>query len=186
MEKLKALLSDAQASFSRLTERERRLVGIAAVAVAVFVVSLVLLSFSSSASSYRKRTEDKLRKLAQVQALAASFRDAEQQRQGVERQLTASNIRLISYIEEKGTAAGLDIPTMNPKADVTLGDDGKIVESSVELTLTDITLGRLVDFLSGVETGPGVVKVKSLRVEPRPANENLTAWVTIATYRMKP
>ncbi|MBI3185219.1 MAG: type II secretion system protein M [Myxococcales bacterium] len=184
MEKLRTLISDAQASFARLTERERRLVGIAALAVVGFVVFLIAFSFSSSADAYRRRTQDKLSKLGEVQALAASYRDAEQQRQGVERQLGASNIRLISYVEEKGTAAGLDIPTINPKADVTLGD-GKIVESAVELTLTDISLGRLVDFLSLVEAGPGVVKVKNLRVEPRVASETLTAWVTIATYRLK-
>ena len=184
MEKLKALFADAQAWFSRLTARERRLVGFAGVALTCFVVFLILWSFSTSASDYRRRTTDKLGKLAEVQALAASYREAEQVRQGVERQLTASNIRLISYLEEKGTAAGLDIPTMNPKSDVALGD-GKIIESAVELTLTDISLGKLVDFLSAVETGPGVVKVKYLRVEPRTANETLTAWVTIATYRMK-
>ncbi|MFZ5471064.1 MAG: type II secretion system protein GspM [Myxococcota bacterium] len=184
MNQLKALIADAQTAFGRLTERERRLVSLAAAAVACFVVFLVLFSFSSAAGTYRRRTEDKLRKLAEVQALAASYREAEQTRQGVERNLTASNIRLISYLEEKGTAAGLDIPTMNPKADVAIGD-GKIMESAVELTLTDITLGRLVDFLSSVERGPGVVKVKYLRIEPRVAQENLTAWVTIATYRMK-
>jgi general secretion pathway protein M len=62
--------------------------------------------------------------------------------------------------------------------------DGKIVESSVELTLTDVTLGKLVDFLQSVERGPGVVKVKYLRIEPRPSDQLLTAWTTIATYKL--
>jgi general secretion pathway protein M len=185
MDALKNLFSDAQAGFARLTARERRLVVFAAVAVAAFALFLVLFSFSSSAASHRRRTADKLAKLSEVQALAASFRDAEQARQAMERQLTSSNLRLISYLNEKGTSAGLDIPTINPKADVTLGD-GRIVESAVELTLTDISLGKLVDFLLSVERGPGVVKVKYLRLEPRPANQTLTAWVTVATYRLKP
>ncbi|MHB8875181.1 MAG: type II secretion system protein GspM [Myxococcaceae bacterium] len=184
MEKLKALFADAQTWFSRLTQRERRLVGFASVAMTALVVFLVLWSFGNSAASYRRRTGEKLAKLAEVQGLAASYRDAEQARQGVERQLSATNIKLISFLEEKGTTAGLDIPTMNPKSDVALGD-GKIIESAVELTLTDVTLGKLVDFLTTVETGPGVVKVKYLRIEPRVASETLTAWVTIATYHLK-
>lgn len=184
MEQLKALIADAQSRFSRLTSREQRLVGLAGSAAVVFVLFLIFISFTTTAATHRRRTADNLAKLAQVQALAASFRDAEQKRQTVERELSASNVRLISYLEEKGTAAGLDIPTLNPKGDVGIGD-GKIVESAVELTLTDIPINKLVDFLGHVEAGPGVVKVKNLRVEPRVASETLTAWVTIATYHLK-
>ena len=76
------------------------------------------------------------------------------------------------------------MPNMTPKDDVGLGD-GQIVESSVELTFTDVDLRKLHDFLSAVERGPGVVKVKYLRLEPRAASETLTAWTTVATYKMK-
>jgi general secretion pathway protein M len=30
------------------------------------------------------------------------------------------------------------------------------------------------------------VKVKTLRMEPHKATDNLTAWLTIVTYRIKP
>lgn len=184
MEKLRALLSDAQSSFARLSQRERRLVGLAGAALAGFIVFIILFSFSSSAATYKRRTQDKLQKLSEIQALAASYREAEQERQGVEQALTQSEVGLISLLEEKGTAAGVAIPTMNPKADVAIGD-GKIIESAVELTLIDVQIDRLVDFLQGVEASPGVVMVKYLRLEPKPGQENLTAWVTIATYRLK-
>ena len=102
----------------------------------------------------------------------------------MERQLSSSSVSLISFIEEKGERAGMKIPAMNPKGEVPLGD-GRILESSVELTLTDISLRSLYDFLTSVEEGPGIVKVKFLRLEPRPDNQTLTAWATIATYRLK-
>lgn len=184
MDSFKQLFAPAQTWFSSLSARERRLVLLAGSAVLVFVLFLTVMSFASSARSYKTRTEQKLTKLQDVQALAASFREAELARQAVEANLRRSDVKLISYVEEKGTAIGLDIPTMNPKGDIPIGD-GTIIESSVELTMTDIPLNKLVDFLNSVEAGPGVVKVKYLRVEPRPANETLTAWTTIATYRMK-
>jgi general secretion pathway protein M len=184
MDRLKALLSDVQNWFQRLTERERRLVIIAGSALGAFVLFLVLFSFSSSAAGYRRRTEDKLLKLKEVQSLAASYREAEQNRQAMERQLTTNKLSLNSYLEDKATAAGLSIPVMNPKPD-TLIADGKIIESAEEFTLTDIPVNRMVDFLSAVERGPGVVKVKLLRLEPRAANQTLTVWATIATYRLK-
>jgi general secretion pathway protein M len=63
MEQLKALLSELQSRFQQLSARERRLVTFAGSALAVFVLFLVLFSFSSSAASYRRRTEEKLTKL---------------------------------------------------------------------------------------------------------------------------
>ncbi len=185
MESLKAALSEIQARYQALTARERRLVLMAGSAVGVFVLFLLMISFSASAAGYRRRTEEKLIKLRDAQALAASYRESEQSRQMMERQLTNSSVSLITYLEEKGTAAGLSIPTMNPKPDSPVGD-GRIIESAVELTLADVSINKLVDFLAAVERGPGVVKVKYLRVEPRAQNQTLTAWTTIATYHMKP
>jgi general secretion pathway protein M len=178
-------LTYAQTWFAQLTTREKRLVTLAGSAVAVFLVFILLYSFSSSAQRYRNRTETKLEKLAEVQTLAASYRDAEQRRQAVERQLGAmGGVPLMSYLEEKGDAAGLDIRSINPKNDLPIGD-GKIIESAVVLTLADVSLDRLVQFLTEVERGPGVVKVKELRLEPRRDQETITAWATIATYSMK-
>lgn len=184
MGQLKELLARAQAWFQTLNSRERRLVALAAAGVVAFVLFLVTFTFSNTATRIRGRTQEKIALLDEVQGLAAGFRDSEAKRTALEAQLRASNVRLASYLEEKGTRAGLDIPSINPRADVTLQGE-KIVESSVEVTLTDIKINRLVDFLASVEQGPGMVKVKYLRLEPRPGNETLTAWVTIATYKLK-
>ncbi|MGA9521429.1 MAG: type II secretion system protein GspM [Myxococcaceae bacterium] len=184
MNQLRNLLANVQTWFSRLTARERRLVLITGGAVGVFVVFLILFSFSSSAARTQKSIASKLEQLEQVQQLAAVFRESENARQAVERQLGQSNVSLITYIEEKGTEAGLDIRTMNSKGDSAIGD-GKIIETAVEVTLTDVPLDKLVSFLSAVERGPGVVKVKRLRLEPRPEQETITAWTTISTYSLK-
>ncbi|ABF88983.1 hypothetical protein MXAN_2503 [Myxococcus xanthus DK 1622] len=185
MAKLQEVFAPVQTWFERLSDRERRMVSIAGAAVLVFVLFAVVMTFTNSASGYRKRTEEKLTKLQEVNTLAASFREAQANRQSVEQQLRSSNVQLISYIEDKATLAGLQVPNMTPKGEVGIGD-GKIVESAVELTFTDVDLRKLTDFLQTVESGPGVVKVKLLRIEPRPASDTLTAWTTVATYRMKP
>jgi general secretion pathway protein M len=184
MSQLKALFADIQTWFTRLTGRERMMVSVAGGALSIFILFLVLFSFSSSAEATRRRIKSKTETFNQVQQLAANYGQAEARRQEVERQLSGNNVRLITFLSEKASAAGLEIPSMTPKADVPLGD-GRILESTVEMTLTDIPLGKLVDFLGNVENAPGVVKVKFLRVEPRVAQETLTAWVTVATYRMK-
>jgi general secretion pathway protein M len=182
---MKELIARLQASFSTLSSRERRMVIIAGAAAGAFFLFLLVHSFSVKADSIRDRTLMKLRKLDEIQSLALSFRETEAKRLAVESQLKASNIRLISYLEDKAKASYIELPSINPKADVTLEGD-KIVESAVELSLTDVKLNRLLDFLTAVEAAPGgLVKVKYLRLEPRPAQETLSAWLTIATYHAK-
>jgi general secretion pathway protein M len=182
---MKELIAKLQASFQTLSQRERRMVIGAGAAFLVFVLFLITHSFSSHADSIRERTMQKMRKLDEVQTLATGFRDTESKRLAIESQLKASNIRLLTYLEEKASKAGIELPSINPKADVTLEGE-KIVESAVELSLTDVKLNRLLDFLTAVENAPGgLVKVKYVRLEPRPANETLTAWLTIATYHAK-
>lgn len=181
---LRQLLNNLQSSFATLSARERKLVLIGGAALSLFIVFLVTWSFSSSADAIRKRTQTKLASLETVQELAATYRDAKGVQEAMEQRLASSNVRLISYLEDKGNKAGLSIPSINPKADQTLEGD-KIVESAAEFTLTDVTLNRLVDFLAAVEAGPGVVKVKYLRIEPHLKEETLTAWVVVATYHLK-
>jgi general secretion pathway protein M len=179
-----ALRTSLAGSFATLSQRERRMVVAAGLAVTCFVIFMVLFSLGSKADTIRRRTQEKLVKLDEVQALAAGYREQKAAREALERQLQGSNIRLTSYLDDKAAKAGLTLSTFTPKADVQL-ENSRIVESGEELTLTDVKLNRLVDFLNTVEAGPGLVKVKSLRLEPRPSTETLTAWVIVSTYHLK-
>jgi len=184
MNPFRQLLNDLRVRFEQLSGREKRLVMAAGGAVLVFILFITVISFSNSANTHRRRTQEKLTKLQQVQQLAASYNQATAARNAIEQQLTNSDVRLLSYVSDKATAAGLDAPNMTPKGEVGIGD-GKIMESTMELYFTDVDLRKLTDFLRSVESGPGIVKVKHLRIEPRPATQTLTAWATVATYKLK-
>jgi len=181
---LSQLSSTLQTTFATLSVRERRMLTVAGIALAVFVVFLVVVGFSSKAEAIKKHTLAKAQKLEEVQSLAAGYRDAKAASEALERQLQASNVRLMSFVEEKGQKAGLEIPSINPRADLTL-EGTKIVESAVEVSLMDVKLNRLLDFLAAVEAGPGIVKVKHLWLEPKVPTETVNARLTIATYHLK-
>jgi general secretion pathway protein M len=184
MERLRILWADLQAWFLRLNPRERMLVTIAGAATVVVVTFVVLFLLSSSADATRRRTESKLQRLAEAEQLATGYAEAERVRKQAEAALTSSDVALPTFIDEKGQKAGLPPFSLNPRGDVPMGD-GRIIESSVEFTLTDVALPKLVDFLGSLEQGPGVVRVNSLRIEPRPKDGVLTAWVTATSYRLK-
>jgi general secretion pathway protein M len=185
MNPIRQLFNDLRLRFEQLSGRERQLVVVAGSAVLLFILFITVMSFANSANTYRRRTQDKLAKLQEVQQLAASYNQATAARTSIEQQLTNSDVRLLTYISDKATAAGLDAPTMTPKGEIGIGD-GNILESTMDLTFIDVDLRKLTDFLRTVESGPGIIKVKYLRIEPRPASESLTAWATVATYKLKP
>jgi len=184
MERLRLLWSDLQAWYLKLSARERVMVTSGGAAAVVVVTFLVLFLLSSSADATRRRTESKLQRLAEAEQLATGYAEAERARKQAEAALTAGDVSLLTYVTEKGKQAGLEFPSLNPKGDVPVGD-GRIIESSVELTLTDVALPKLVDFLGALEQGPGVVRVTFLRIEPRPKDNVLTAWTTVTAYRLK-
>ncbi|MGO8970398.1 MAG: type II secretion system protein GspM [Myxococcaceae bacterium] len=184
MDQLRQLWADAQLWLSGLSRREKILLGSATTAVLGFILFVTLLALANSADETRRRTAAKLTQLSEAQALSQSYAEAERKRKGDEAQLSTSGVSLITYLVDRGTQAGLDIPALTPKADAPVGD-GRIIESTVELTLTDVPLSRLVTFLLAVEHGPGMVRVKSLRLEPRPKDNVLTAWATVAAYKLK-
>jgi general secretion pathway protein M len=184
MNPFRQLTTELRSRWDQISPREQRLLMVAGGAVLAFIIFITLFSFSSSANKYRIRTQEKQAKLQQVQELAASYNQATAARNALEAQLSNSDVSLLTYISDKATAAGLEAPNMNPKGEQGVGD-GKIVESSVDLTFTDVDLRKLTDFLRSVESGPGIVKVKYLRIEPRPASDTLTAWTTVSTYKLK-
>jgi len=177
MERLRLLWADLQAWFLRLNPRERVLVTGAGATTVVVITFLVLFLLSSSADATRRRTQSKLQRLAEAEQLASGYAEAERARKQAEAALTSSDVALPTFIDEKGQKAGLAGFSLNPKGDVPLGD-GRIIESSVDFTLTDVSLPKL-------EQGPGVVRVTFLRIEPRPKDGVLTAWPIVTSYRLK-
>lgn len=183
MEQLKQALAQLQTKFSALSGREQKMVLALVPVLLAVTLFVVIFSFSNSANTIRKRTENKQIQLNAVRELAGNFSQAEARRRAAEQQLGQSNVRLISTLEQKATQNGLVIPSMTPRGETKLGD-GRILESRVDLTLADVSVREVVNFLDSVERGPGVVKATYLRLEPRPAQENLTATINVSAYRL--
>ncbi len=178
------LMSNLQEWFATLSERERRLTAFAGLAATVFLVFLVMFTSANTANAIRLRTQTKITQLAQIQSLATGYREQKAAQEAVEQQLANSNVRLASFLEQQATDTGVPLPSITPKPDQTL-EGTKIIESVVELTVTDVKLSRLIEFMNRIESGPGMVKIKNVRLEPRVAQENVTAWLSVATYHTK-
>ena len=177
-------LDDVRGYLNSLSQRDRQLLTLLAVALSLFAIFLAGTGFARAASKRRARIDTKQKQLQEVAQLTAGYRQAESQRQDVERKLKTSAVHnLFSYIEDLGKKDGLDIGSMNDKGQTAVSTtEPKIMQSSVEVTLTHVPLDKLTKFLNDVENNPGMVRVTRLQVRPREDDAVLDAWFTVSTY----
>lgn len=178
-------LDDARQYYERLSARDRNLLFLMVGAIALFIIFMSATSFSRAADKRRARIDTKRQQLAEVVQLTRGYRQAETQRQDLERKLQTNAVRnLFSYLEELGKRDGLDIGGMTDKGSSAASDDksSKIMQQSVEVTLTRVQLDKLTKFLNDVENSPGMVRVTRLQVRPREDDAVLDAWFTVSTY----
>jgi hypothetical protein len=178
-----AILDDINAGLGRLSERDRKLLGIMVGALSCFLLFVVGVSVNRAISKRAERIATKLGQLHEAAALTTGYREAEKQRTELERKLKEHGVKsLFTYLEDLGKKDELEIGGMTDKGSSPAGKDATIQQASVEVTLTKVELSKLTKFLNDVETSPGVVKVTRLQVRPRDDEPVLDAWFTVTTY----
>ena len=180
-----AALDDLRNYYGRLSSRDRNLVLLMGGAVGLFTVFMIGTSLARANGKRADRIEVKTQELREVATLTQGYRQAESQRQDLERKLKDHGVRnLFSYLEELGKRDGLDIGGMSDKGAAPLGDskDSHIVQQSVDVTLTKVKIDKLTKFLNDVETNPGMVRVTRLQIRPREDDAVLDAYFTVSTY----
>lgn len=184
MDRIRKLRADVEAWLGKLSPRERVLVTVAALGVALLTVWLVSLQISRGVSAREARIEEKTRVLSQVGKLAEGFRRQQAERQAVEARLKGPPIQLLSYISQTGTTLGVEVTDLRPTS--TQGELAGLREEAVEVNLARVDLGRLTRLIQRLERGPGVVKVRRLRVTTRSDDPQLVdATIVVSTYRLE-
>jgi len=184
MEWLKQLRADLEARFTRLSPRERLLVGATVAATLVFFGSLVAAGMGASVRARESRIVEKTKVMAQVGQLAGGYRRVQMERSALEARLKGQPIQLMSHVSQVGSGLGVEVTDLRPTgAPVEL--DG-VMEESVEVNLVRIELGKLAKLVQGLERGAGLVKVRRLRIATRSDDPKLVdATVVVATYQLK-
>jgi general secretion pathway protein M len=159
-------------------------VGSAAAAVLLFIGSLVAAGMGASVSSHESRIDEKTKVLEQVGRLAGGYRRVQMERAALEARLKGQPVQLMSHVSQVGSGLGVEVTDLRPTgAPAEL--DG-VLEESVEVNLVRIELGKLAGVIQGLERGPGLVKVRRLRLSTRTDDPKLVdATVVVATYRLK-
>jgi len=183
MEAIRRLWASAEAFFARLSPRERVMVTAALGAIALFILFLASTGVSRAIAASERRIEAKTEMLSQIGKLTQGYRQARAERQGMEARLRGPPVQLMSFVSQAGTQLGIEVNDLRPGVPAT--SDG-MAEDSVEVSLVRIDLAKLARLLDALERGPGVVKVRKVRLATRSDDPNLVdATLQVVTWQLK-
>jgi general secretion pathway protein M len=183
-ETLRRLRAELEARYSRLTQRERVLVGGAGAAVVAFVIMLAATGISRSTTAHQRRIEEKTRVLAQVAHLAEGYRRAQAERLALESRLKGPAVPVMTHVSQTGQSFGIEVGDLRPSG-APEEIEGMVAES-VEVSLPRIDPAKLGRFLQALEGGQGVVRVRRLRLATRNDDPKVVdATVVVTNYQLK-
>jgi len=180
---LRKLQARAEAFVARLAPRERVMVAWAAAAVVAFAVLMTWAGVSGTIGAREQRIDAKTQMLSQIGKLTQGYRQVQAERSALEARLKGPPVPLMSFVSQAGAQAGIEVNDLRPG---TPGVAEGVTEESVEVSLARLDLPRLARLLDALERGPGVVKVRRLRMTTRSDDPALVdATLLVATYRPK-
>jgi len=183
METLRRIWSSLEAFSARLAPRERLMVSAALASVALFILFLTSTGVSRAIAARERRIGSKTEMLSQVGKLTQGYRQAKAERQGLEARLRGPPVQLMSFVSQTGAQLGVEVNDLRPGTPSTT--EG-MAEESVEVNLVRIDLPKLARLLDALERGPGVVKVRKVRLTTRADDPNLLdATLQVATWQLK-
>jgi len=181
MKNLRAKIDELRAQFARLSQQEQFLVLGGVAGLGVLIILLAGLSLSTAVAHAEYRVKVKADQLAEVITLQGMYKARVQARETRMRQLGRVNIRLVSVVEDTARQAGVEIGQLRPEEGEPSAEG--IVESSVDLRVSNLSSDRLQDFLMRLESAPGAVVVRRIRIDRPYGKDSLNLEATVTSLR---
>jgi len=175
-------------ALAKMTDRERRLVYLTA--VVAIVLAIVGVGWLISGAIDKRERNIKIRKeeIAQLETLRGEYEAATTRQKAAEARIKQSAATSLFTLMQKAAAeVGLPLSDLNERRLPV--KDSDLSEVTVDVTLKDLSMDKLVALLEKIEgrTTGGVVKVSKLKVKTRFDNpELLEATLTVSTWRAAP
>jgi general secretion pathway protein M len=182
--KVDPLRAKVEAWLGTLSPRERVMVSAAAAAVAIFAIFVIATGISRGVAAREARIEEKTKVLSQVGKLAAVYRAAQGERQALEARLKGRPVQLMSHVAQTGASLGIEVNDLRPTG-APVETEG-LVEEAVEVNLARMDMPRLARLVQALEGGPGLVKVRRIRISTRSDDPKLVdVTLVVSTFGLK-
>jgi type II secretory pathway component PulM len=155
-----------KAYYARLSERERYIVLASVAGGVVFLMFLVYSALAVTTSSMAGRIDKNRQALRSMDELRAKFIQTEHQVGEMEQMIrrTAPDFQLATHLEKLAQKDGVSIESVKDKR----ADQGNdfYKETQVAVTIKQLTLRGLINFLFDVENSKELLRITSLQVKP--------------------
>ena len=172
-------------AFTKMSDRERRLVALTAAVAIIFAVAGLGWMISGSISRREKGIVTRKEEIAQLEGLRAEYEQATARQKAAEARIkTATTTSLFTLMQKAAGEVGLSLSDLNERRIPV--KDSDLTEVTVDVTLKEISIDKLVTLLEKIEgkTSGGVVKVSKLKVKTRlDAPDMLEVTLTVSTWR---
>lgn len=181
---MKDLLNQINVAFDNLSPRDQVLALLMSLLIFGMLIGFTGYLVNRDLTKRERRIAAKTEKLKEIGQLRSDYkrRLAEQKRIAAQVRKN-NNIRILSYLENLSTAAGLTLKGASERQGEPTGSEA-VKEEAAEVRIDNVSLDRLHDYLRRIEEGNPLVKVRRLKIKTRFDNkEMLDAWVTVGTYK---
>jgi len=170
--------------YDGLSERERRLVLILLISLCVLLVVSTVLLTTAKISSKRTELARNKQQLSEIKGLSSEYLQAKEKNEKAKMAVMRNSVSLFTFIQNISNRLGLSVKDLNetkrslPKTD--------IVEVSVKLTLTKLSIDRVTALLEAIETSENgeLVKVTKLKISKRfDEPDLLDLSMTVSTWK---
>ncbi len=167
-----------KSGYSQLGARQRLFVKTGLVFLAVFLIFQIGVSpYFVARQRLVRSIAEKKNELTQLIALQKQYRGLSKRGEGINKRLEGS---LFSFVEEQAVRADIKkhILSMRPS---TIDTGNNVHESSVEIKLGKISLGRLVAFLKLIENSKTMVFVPTISIQDSGSDNVVNVIMQVAT-----
>lgn len=158
-----------------LSERDRRAILIAGIAVSLFFLFFIISSFSSGSSKSRNQVTALREQLKEVKTLVKKYEYSKSTLLEITRSIKKEDEALISVVETIMVENQIDRNTFSINdSNSNIGDsDGLYNERAVQVDINRIPLEKAIDILYTVQSRKSFLKVSNLRLKTRFDKSNL-------------
>lgn len=153
----------ANETWSRMSERDRKLGAGLAIGVAVVMTVLVVYLATGHVAKLKSDIAVRAKQLEDVRDMRNDFRASKDKLDAINAKLRASSLPPKSFLEEKARETRVDIQSMEDRA---APPNDLFKAQIVEVKVKKVTLANLTRFLHKIESSGAGMSVKSLELTP--------------------
>lgn len=171
------------AAFERLSSREQSLLLLIVVLILGGVVGFSSYFTGRGLAKQERRIDRRIEQLQEVARLRSDYQSRLREQQRLTSEVKGNRTQLLSYLERVAKQVKVSVQNVEQRASRPTGSP-EVREELAKVSIKDVSVNRLNDFLRGLDGGSRLVVVRNVRVSPNFENpKRLNATITLGTFK---